>query len=63
MIGRLFKILRKKCTKCGNKCDYIKSLTFQGYIKEWCCPCVIKQHKHRLIFRCKKCTKREVNNK
>lgn len=40
---RIFSIIRRKCTICGEKCDNIGDKTSQGFIKEWCDKCTLKR--------------------
>lgn len=36
---RIYRVLKGRCTQCGQNCKHIGSLSSSGFIKKWCDNC------------------------
>lgn len=56
-IKKEWKLHKKICLTCGNKCDNIKMKNKVGIRKEWCDQCA-EDFLIRFIPKCRECMKR-----
>lgn len=52
---RIYRIIRGRCTQCGNNCEKIGSFSSKGFIKEWCDNCA-QRILGKLVPLCQTCT-------